>query len=122
MPPSISPTAPEAPRRTNVTVDRLADQLWRKVVAAAGSVEIGDTCERMLHEIVQRGSERMFSARRTTPKDIALAEKNIDHLVFLMKRHAELLGHAARLGEDTLRDATRELKAAHFELWPFWPW
>lgn len=128
MPPSNSPPAPTAPRPRrdagvgSTTADELGNQLWAKVLAATGPLEIHDNCEQQLGAIVQKGAERMFRQGRTTAQDIALAEENIERLVGLMKHQAELLGHPQWLGEDTLGEATKALQVMRFELWPFWPW
>jgi hypothetical protein len=100
----------------------LGNQLWKKVIEAAGLLPIHSGCEQELHGIIQRGADRMFAENRTAPEDLVLAEANIGRLINLMKHHAELLNHPQWLGEDTLHAANRALQAMRFELWPFWPW
>jgi hypothetical protein len=104
------------------SVAGLADKLWQKVLEKAGSLAIHAGSEQQLHDIIQKGAERMFAENRTTKEDLSLAEDNIGRLVELMKHHAELLNHPQWLGEDTLSATDNALQVMRFELWPFWPW
>jgi hypothetical protein len=116
---SYSAPAPSAPIRD---VADLADRLWQKVLETARHLAIHAECDQQLHDIIQRGAERMFEENLTAAKDLALAEENIARLVELMKHHAELFNHPQWLGEDTLGATDNVLRVMRFELWPFWPW
>ena len=96
--------------------------MWEKIVTSITGLDIDKDFDRRFHEIVQRGAERMFAENRTTPVDIALAERNILRLVTTMRKHARLLNHPESLSEDTLVASERSLKVMRLELWPFWPW
>jgi hypothetical protein len=123
MPPSASTPAPEAPRRAaNMTAEELGNRLWEKIIASTIGLEIDKDFETRLHEIVQRGANRMFAENRTTPADIVLAEENSSRLVATMRKQARLLNHPESLDEDTLIASEGSLKIMRFELWPFWPW
>lgn len=126
IPPSASIPAPEAPRRNTsvrkLTAEELGNRLWEKVIVSTIGVDIDKDFDRRLHQILQQGADRMFAERRITPADIALAEKNILHLINTMRKQARLLNHPEWLGEDTLIASEQALKVMRLELWPFWPW
>jgi hypothetical protein len=116
---SYSAPAPDAPYRTGITTRTIGDQLWKKVLLEAGSLEIRDSCEEQLHEIIEQGAERMTVENRVGPADIFTAEQNLGRFVGLMKHNAQLLGHPDWLGEDTLRAADEALIVLAFRPWPF---
>jgi hypothetical protein len=116
---SYSAPAPDTPYRTGITTQTIGDQLWKKVLLEAGPLEIRDSCQQQLHEIIEQGAERMTLENRLGPADIFTAEENLGRFVGLMKHSAELLGHPQVLGEDTLFAADQTLIVLAFRPWPF---
>jgi hypothetical protein len=103
----------------------LADALWQSALATAGPVRISPACERSLRPWIVVGIQRMERQRRMAPKDLALAHRNLQKFVELLKQEAVFLGQPDRLDEATFQAARQRLRRrtamTPFTLWPFWP-
>jgi hypothetical protein len=103
----------------------MRQDLWQTVLDTVGPLELGSTCASFLRAWIAVGVERMTTAGRLRPSDLAIARANIQAFVQLMKSEAVFLGRPDRPDQETLRAAHRRLERkgllTPFTLWPFWP-
>lgn len=103
----------------------LKSQLWKRVLETVGPLELGVGCAHELRQWITMAVERMENEGRVQPRDLALAEANLQNFVEMMKTEALYLGHADRLDRKTFLAAHRQLERKALltpvSFWPFWP-
>ena len=101
------------------------DALWQTALETAGSEEFSPGCECSLRAWITIGVQRMERQRRTTPEDLAIADRNLRKFIDFLKKEAVFLGKPNNLDNATFQAARlrlrRQASMTTLTLWPFWP-